>query len=42
MPDEVIQLLNAVDQGYIGLTKPSVQFIDESQEDYNQSDEDWN
>jgi hypothetical protein len=33
-PEEVIELLNKVDQGYIGLTKPKIEHIDESQQDY--------
>lgn len=37
-PPEVIQLLNDVEHGYVGLTKPLVEFIDESQEDYLSSD----
>jgi hypothetical protein len=32
--EEAIQLLNAIDAGYVGLTKPSIEHIDETQQDY--------
>jgi len=40
-PAEVIELLNEVDQGYVGhapINKPILNFIDESQADESQDD----
>lgn len=37
-PEEVIELLNKVDQGYVGLTQPAVVHIDETQQDYSPDD----
>jgi hypothetical protein len=40
-PEEVIELLNEVDQGYVGhapINKPILNFVDESQADESQDD----
>jgi hypothetical protein len=37
-PEDVIQLLNDVSYGWIGIDKPLVEHVDESQEDYSPDD----